>query len=107
MSSLSARLAAALSVLLLVFFGATIVVLDLVFRTAAERAVEDRLEVQLIVLLGAAEDRPGQSIEFPEELPEARFMTPGSGLYGLVTTPEGERLWRSRSFVGSDGPRRS
>ena len=51
MASLSARLLLAVSLLLVVFFGATIVVLDLVFANAAERAIRDRLDVQLIVLL--------------------------------------------------------
>src|SRR5262249_48214330 len=33
-------------------------------------------------------------------LPEARFSNPESGLFGEITTPAGERLWRSPSLVG-------
>ena len=47
MSSLSARLLISVSVLLLLFFGATIVVLDIAFREAAEQAQEDILDVPL------------------------------------------------------------
>jgi two-component system sensor histidine kinase PhoQ len=99
MRSLSARLLLAISLLLLVFFGLTIFLLNLSFRNAAERATRDRLEVQLIVLLAAAElDEAG--LAMPETLPEARFSNPGSGLYGEIATPQGERLWRSPSLVG-------
>ena len=50
MASLSARLLLAVSLLLLVFFGATIVVLDSAFREAGEQAEEDILDGQLIAL---------------------------------------------------------
>jgi two-component system sensor histidine kinase PhoQ len=100
MRSLSARLLLAVSLLLLVFFGITIFLLDVSFRTAAERAIHDRLEVQLIVLLAAAEVDDSGHLTMPEALPEARFSNPESGLFGLITTPAGERLWRSPSLVG-------
>ena len=55
MSSLSARLLLSVSLLLLIFFGATIVVLDIAFREAGEQAQEDILDGQLMALLAAAE----------------------------------------------------
>jgi len=100
MRSLSARLLLAVSLLLLVFFGLTIFLLNLTFRDAAERATRDRLEVQLIVLLAAAEVDENGALAMPETLPEARFSNPESGLYGEIATPDGERLWRSPSLVG-------
>ena len=100
MRSLSARLLLAVSLLLLVFFGLTIFLLNLSFRNAAERATRDRLEVQLIVLLAAAEVEEAGRLAMPEALPEARFSNPESGLYGEISTPAGERLWRSPSLVG-------
>ena len=45
--SLSTRLLASVSVLLVIFFGLTIAALDIVFRDLAERSMRDRLEVQL------------------------------------------------------------
>ena len=104
MQSLSARLLLAVSLLLLVFFGITIFLLDLAFRDAAERAIHDQLEVQLIVLLAAADVNDNGQLAMPEVLPEARFSTPGSGLYGEITDPAGARLWRSPSLVGSSLP---
>lgn len=98
--SLSARLLTAVSVVLLIFFGATVVVLDSAFRLAAERAVEDRLDVQIFLLLAEAEPlRPGE-IALPEDLPEPRFSTPGSGLYAQIDDASGSQVWRSRSAVG-------
>jgi two-component system, OmpR family, sensor histidine kinase PhoQ len=99
-ASLSARLLLAVSLLLLVFFGITIALLAVAFRDAAERAIHERLDVQLIVLLAAAEADANGAITMPETLPEPRFSTPGSGLYGEIVTPEGERIWRSPSLVG-------
>ena len=55
MSSLSARLLVSVSVLLLLFFGATVVVLDTAFRTAGEQARRDILDGHLMQLLAASE----------------------------------------------------
>jgi two-component system sensor histidine kinase PhoQ len=104
MQSLSARLLLAVSLLLLVFFSLTIFLLDLSFRNAAERAIRDRLEVQLIVLLAAAEVDDNGHLAMPDTLPEARFSNPESGLFGEIRTPGGERLWRSPSLVGRELP---
>jgi two-component system sensor histidine kinase PhoQ len=100
MRSLSARLLLAMSLLLVVFFGITISLLDLSFRGAAERAIHDRLDVQLMVLLAAADVADDGTVAMPETLPEPRFSTPSSGLFGEIMTPTGERLWRSSSLVG-------
>lgn len=98
--SLSARLLLAVSIVLAVFFGATVIVLDYAFRQAAERAVEDRLDIQIFLLLAEAEPlRPGE-IALPEELPEPRFSTPGSGLYAQIDNDGGDLVWRSASAVG-------
>src|SRR5262245_50795442 len=98
--SLSARLLLAVSLLLLVFFGLTIFLLDVSFRTAAERASHDRLKVPPITRLAAADVDDSGHVTMPDALPEARFSNPESGLFGQITTPAGERLWRSPSLVG-------
>ncbi|MEM7282909.1 MAG: ATP-binding protein [Pseudomonadota bacterium] len=100
MSSLSGRLLLALSILLLLFFSITIAVLDSAFRSASEKAVADRLEIQLTGLLSAVEIDDYGGVSFPDELPEARFNNPGSGLFGEVADENGERIWRSGSLVG-------
>lgn len=98
MHSLSARLLVVVSVLLIVFFGLTIVILEVGFERSAEEAVEDRLEARVIMLLSAAETRDGVLTE-PDILPEARFATPGSGVLGQIVAGD-DLVWRSQSSVG-------
>ena len=103
MYSLSARLLVSVSLLLLVFFGATIVVLDSAFREAGEQAQEDILDSQLMALLAAAEPDDG-TLAMPPDMHEPRFGTIGSGLYGEIRDAEGEITWRSRSALGLEIP---
>lgn len=100
MSSLSARLLLSVCLLLLVFFGATIVVLDLAFREAGEQAQQDILDGQLMTLLAAAEPNDSGELEMPLDLPEGRFSAIGSGLYGEIREADGRAVWRSRSALG-------
>jgi hypothetical protein len=80
MSSLSARLLISVSVLLLLFFGATVIVLDTAFRTAGEQARRDILDGHLMQLLAAANPNDEGALSFPPDLHEERFNTIGSGL---------------------------
>jgi two-component system sensor histidine kinase PhoQ len=98
--SLSTRLLASVSALLIVFFGITIVALDFAFRDLSERAIRDRLEVQVIALLSASEEDSSGGLH-PEQLAEARFDNPGSGLYGEILRSDGYPSWRSKSLTGT------
>jgi two-component system sensor histidine kinase PhoQ len=100
MSSLSARLLVSVSVLLLLFFGATIIVLDTAFVSAGERAREEILDGYLMQLLAAAEPDAGDGLQLPPDLVEARFNTIGSGLYGQLQGADGQVEWQSRSALG-------
>ncbi len=102
MSSLSARLLLSVSLLLLVFFGATIVVLDIAFRDAGEEAQRNILDGHLMSLLAAAEPNDDGELELPPDLPEPRFANPGSGLYGALADSSGQVVWQSRSSLGLD-----
>ncbi|MEX2495272.1 MAG: ATP-binding protein, partial [Woeseia sp.] len=104
MSSLSVRLLLSVSLLLLVFFGATIVVLDIAFREAGEQAQRHILDGHLMSLLAAAEPNEQGQLELPQDLPEPRFGNPGSGLYGELRDMRGNLVWRSRSAAGVDLP---
>jgi two-component system sensor histidine kinase PhoQ len=104
MSSLSARLLISVSVLLLLFFGATIVVIDTAFRSAAERAQEDILDGHLMAILAAAEATPEGGLELPPDLQEPRFGAIGSGLYAELRDHQGDAVWRSRSALGIEIP---
>ena len=99
MRSLSARLLIALSILLIIALTITAVILDRVFRIAAEESTAQRLNTQLILLMSSADiDADGQ-FSMPDVLPEARFMTPGSGLLGFVSNSN-TQIWKSESAVG-------
>jgi two-component system sensor histidine kinase PhoQ len=104
MSSLSARLLVSVSVLLLLFFGATVVVLDTAFRTAGEQARRDILDGHLMQLLAAANPNAEGALSFPPDLHEDRFNTLGSGLYGELRDEDNVQVWRSRSSLGLELP---
>ncbi len=104
MSSLSARLLVSVSVLLLFFFGATIVVLDTAFVSAGEQAREDILDGHLMQLLAAAEPNEDGALSLPIDLFESRFNNIGSGLYAELRGETDTVLWQSRSSLGLQMP---
>ncbi len=104
-SSLSTRLLVSVGMLLLLFFGATIVVLEVAFREAGEQAQEDLLDSQLMALLAAAEPQDEGVLGMPPDLPEPRFGTPGSGLYAELRDADKQVVWQSRSAIGMRLPR--
>ncbi|MDH3337141.1 MAG: ATP-binding protein [Gammaproteobacteria bacterium] len=104
MSSLSARLLISVSVLLIFFFGVTIVVLDSAFRSAGEQAQEDILDGHLMALLAAAEPSAQGVLEMPPDLHEPRFGNIDSGLYAELRDDQGNIVWQSRSALGFDMP---
>ena len=104
MASLSSRLLLAVSLLLLVFFGATIVVLDSAFREAGEQAQEDILDGQLIALLAAADPNEQGELVMPNVMQEPRLDTVGSGLYAELRDDGVEPVWQSTSSLGLDVP---
>ena len=100
MDSLNARLLISVSLLLLLFFGAMIVVLDTAFRTAGEQAREHILDGHLMSMLAAAEVDAGGGLELRRDLPEPRFSNLGSGLYAAIHDAKGATVYRSRSALG-------
>lgn len=98
--ALSTRVLTAATLLMIVFFAAAFVALDVAFRRAAESSLEEVLQSQLMGLLAAADPAEGHMLRLPETLPEARFSRPGSGLYGQVIDDQGETIWNSASALG-------
>lgn len=98
-SSLNARLLFSVSLLLLLFFGATIVVLDSAFRQSADQAEEDILDGQLMTLIATAELNADGNLDVPKDLPDPRFINIGSGLYAEIRDREGQSYWRSPSAL--------
>lgn len=103
-SSLSSRLLLSVSLLLVIFFGLTIVVLDSAFSEAGEQAQEDILEGQLMALIAAAEPNDSGELEMPLELSEPRFSNLESGLYGALTDESDFPVWISRSALALNVP---
>jgi len=100
MHSLGSRLLIAASVVLAAFLGLTGLALDRAFQDSALAAVQDRLQAQVYMLLGAADMDAFDRLTLPEALPEARFSTPDSGLYADVMDAKGNLVWRSPSLLG-------
>ncbi len=100
MRSISRRLFVFLTLLLLLFFGVMIAVLDGRFRTLADTSLQELLNAQMIALIASA-DADDQGHIVPR-LPEAetRLTVPGSGLYAAVSDLHGA-FWRSPSATGS------
>lgn len=104
MSSLSARLLISVTLLLVLFFGATIAVLDSAFREAGEQAQEDILDSMLMALIAEAEPNAKGELEMPPDLREPRFGNLGSGLYGALYGDNNSPVWTSRSSLGLSVP---
>src|SRR5688572_10870839 len=99
--SLSTRLLASISILLIVFFGITIAALDFAFRRVTEQSMPDRLDAQLLSLISASEEDSSGGLEPATEKTGDRMKNPGSGLYGEILRSDGYPSWRSGSLTGT------
>ena len=77
--SLTRRLLLTVFTVILLFFGVTIVLLDMLFRKTAERGLRDVLDAQMVALIAAADPDGPESVT-PTAALETRLNTPGSGL---------------------------
>ncbi|MCG5499342.1 ATP-binding protein [Ectothiorhodospira lacustris] len=103
MNSLTLRVSLIAALVVAVFAVVTALALDRAFRDSAVYAVEERLQAQLFLLMGAAEVDPAGRVSLPERLPESRLMLPDSGLHARVGDDLGRTLWRSPSALGTYG----
>lgn len=103
-NSLSNRLLVTVTLLLVVFFGITSAVLDKVFRESSEQAIRDRLDIQSLVLMAAAEEQANNGLVPSPALLDSRYLSPNSGLYGQISNDSGGVLWTSRSLLGATLP---
>lgn len=99
--SLSVRLLASVSVLLVVFFSVTIFVLDYLYRQLSDNAIRTRLELQVSNLLSASDEYENGVVSPGESLSETRFGNLGSGLYGQIDRDNGQPIWASQSTTGT------
>jgi two-component system sensor histidine kinase PhoQ len=99
--SLSTRLLASVSLLLVLFFGVTIWVLDGVYRNFSEAFILTRLDLQVANLISASDEEAGGKLIPGETLRETRFANLGSGLYGQIQREDGEVMWWSHSLTAT------
>lgn len=90
--------------MLAAFFALVAVVLEQSFKKSAEEALKERLQVQIYSLLSTAELKSSGDLTIPTNLPEPRFVNPGSGLYAFIQRPNKNLIWRSPSAIGLDIP---
>ena len=96
-NSLAGRLLLASALLLPLFLGATGFYLDNSHRVGVEAAEAEQLKLQILTLLAEAEY--DGALRLPEQLLEARFNRPDSGLYALITDNHDRVLWSSPSAL--------
>ncbi|MGZ5059773.1 MAG: ATP-binding protein, partial [Methylobacter sp.] len=94
------RLLLSAGLVLAAFFALASVVLEQGFRESAEQALKEKLQVHVYSLLSAAELKNSGDLNMPPSLPEPRFATPGSGLYGFIHSTKKNPIWRSPSAIG-------
>jgi len=87
-------------VVLVVFFGLTVFLLDVLFRHAAERSLRELMDAQMVALIAAADPDGPESVTLTAVL-QTGFDTPGSGLYAEIRSASGESVWRSQSTTGT------
>jgi two-component system, OmpR family, sensor histidine kinase PhoQ len=99
--SLTRRLLLTVFAVIVVFFALTVVLLDMLFRDAAEGSLREILESQMVALVAAADPDGPESVT-PTALLDTRLDTPGSGLYAEIRSASGETIWRSQSVTGAE-----
>ncbi len=104
--SLNLRLLIAAGATLIAFFGFTGIALEKAFGDAAKKAIQDRLQAHIYTLLASVELDDKGNLRQPHHLPESRFTTPGSGLYGFIFNDH-KLIWRSPSALGVTIPPQS
>ncbi|MBN1240455.1 MAG: GHKL domain-containing protein, partial [Gammaproteobacteria bacterium] len=101
--SLRGRVLLWVSIALIALFAITVAVLDVAFRQSTERARQELLEVQMLGLIGLAEESGGE-LTLPQELIDPQFEVADSGLYAVLWDAEGRPLWQSLSMLSREFP---
>jgi two-component system sensor histidine kinase PhoQ len=102
--SLRARVVLWVCVALILLFAATIIGLDIAFRTSTDNDRRELLEAQVLGLIALAEPGPAGELRLPTEAIDPRFEVANSGLYGALYDGNGKALWQSLSLLGRDFP---
>ena len=94
--SLRQRLLLVCSVVLIIFIGLTALILDQAFKQSLDTELNDRLQTQIYLIMGASEfDR--DRLNVPQQLNAPRFNQIDSGLFATIHDQHGQEVWRSQS----------
>jgi two-component system sensor histidine kinase PhoQ len=88
------------ALVLTTFLGLTGFILERAFRVSVDDALREKLQIQVYLLLGAAELDDTGRLVMPDVLAEPRLSSPASGLYAEIAQRGGPTLWQSPSSVG-------
>lgn len=97
--SLRKRLLLVSSVVLVTFVSLMALILDQAFKQSLTTELNDRLQTRMYMLLGAAEFE-SSGLSLPQQLDAPKFNQIDSGLFAIITNPQGNELWRSQSAQG-------
>ncbi|HEX9139774.1 MAG TPA: hypothetical protein VF848_08285, partial [Steroidobacteraceae bacterium] len=97
--SVTGRLVLALAVPLLLFFAATVIVLDDDYRRLADDSMRARLEEQLEVLISAVKLDSDGRVNLSAQEPDVRGVVASPSRFASVRDAQGVPLWQSRSLV--------
>jgi two-component system, OmpR family, sensor histidine kinase PhoQ len=98
--SLRQRVLLSLALALVVFFGATVAVLEWSLGQSLARARDEVLEAQLLALIAVAEPvEERHSLHVPEP-PDGRLLSPDAEVYAEIRDRQGVPVWRSASALG-------
>jgi two-component system, OmpR family, sensor histidine kinase PhoQ len=98
--SLRQRVLLSLALALVVFFGATVVVLEWSLSQSLARARDEVLEAQLMALIAVAEPvEESHNLHVPEP-PDGRLLSPDAEVYAEIRDRHGLPVWRSASSLG-------
>jgi plasmid maintenance system killer protein len=86
-------------VVLLLFIVITALILDQAFKRSLQTDLQDRLQTQLYLVLGAAEFEHEQ-LYLPQALNFPKLNQLGSGSIALIVNEQGQEVWRSGSALG-------
>ena len=97
--SLRRRMLISASLVLILFIVITALILDQAFKRSLQADLQDRLQTQLYLVLGAAEFE-GEQLLLPAALNFPKLNQLGSGSIAMIINDQGEEVWRSGSAQG-------
>ena len=98
--SIQSRLLISASLILFFFLGLAGFVIDAAYKTGAESALRERLQIHLYSLLASVELTKNLKVIIPNNLAEPRFSQIDSALFAYVFSDDGDLVLRSKSSIG-------